>query len=485
MRRSHIVTVFGVVLMLIGLGVHDYDANTQQSADINQTIESPTIIVTTEPTSTMLAKTSTVEPQPTPTVHAQSVGVGQLVWQDSFDNTASGWEPFYTAASDVTSVNYTAYNGYENGNYRFVLNSQMQNYDERQFLLWDFNVKQSLPRYPYAVEVDVRATRDHIGALILDYRGDVGNLDNGDGVFVRFHLGEAPTSPRQAWGLIGIEQGASRLFSQINSPLRSDLYALEVYESVAGRRYTLACNQLVMPLYIRTVTLRVEMDAARVNVVLIDRNNSTNIARITCNRIPANASAISSPAYVGLAGIYTARVVPVEIDYALDFEEIRVMSIDGLAVSSMDITQKPYELIDTDCETEFAMSMRSRLVSYNDDPSFCGTFGDWGVFQIGIIRYEPKVDQLIGRWQCGNDPEGVIEIFKQDWRMVIRFINQELLYLYAVDDAPVGGNQPHLILLGTTNVQPGDSIAFAPEYFLAYTDTDLVASWAGKCTRAP
>jgi hypothetical protein len=483
MRRSHTIMLVGVVLMTIGIVAMGRDTTSQQTTNTYAVAESPTMVVTSESTPTVVSVTLTAEPQVTATMTAQSVSVGQLVWQDSFDNVSSGWEQTYTAPlkSSDAKVNNTAYNGYENGAYRFVLNNQMQGWD---WLLWDFNTTQQLPNYPYAVEVDVRATREHTGALILDYRGDVADIDKGDGVFVRFHLGESPNTPKQAWSLLGIDQGNDRLFSGVGSPFAADLYALEVYESLSGQRYELACSELVMPLATRAATLRVEVDAMRVYATLTDRNNPTNVVDITCQRIPTNVPS-TSPANIGLVGIHTERVVPIPIDYALDFEDLRVFSIDTVVASEENITTKPLELIDTNCDTEFPMSMRSRLTSYNSNGAFCGAFGDWGVWEIGISRYEPRVDEFVGRWQCGNDPEGVIELFKQDWRVLIRFINQEIFYLYSVSNSYVGGDQPHLILWSDASTQPGDSISSLPTYFLAYNDTDLVASWAGMCTRLP
>jgi hypothetical protein len=481
MRRSQIVMLIGVVLIFMGLGAVGRNTGSQQAVDVNDGEETPTIAVTNELPPTMVVATPTAQPEPTATVVIQSEYAGQLVWQDTFDDTASGWEPLYTASSKRGGavVNKTAYNGYENGSYRFVLNNKI---DNRNWLLWDFNTVQQLPSYPYAVEVDVRATRDHTGALILDYRGDVGNLDNGDGVFVRFHLGEAPTTPKQAWGLLGIDQGDERLFAGLYAPFASDLYALEVYESLAGQRYVLACDQLMMPLVMRMATLRVEVDATLIYATLTDRNNPNNAVNITCKR-PANAPTTSSSTYMGLVGIHTERIVPVQIDYALDFEEIRVLSIDTVAVSGENITNQPIKLVDSDCNTEFVMSIRTRLVSYTNTVAFCAALGDWGIWEIPIIRYEQKADQLLGRWQCGNDPEGVIELAKQDWRTTIRFANQELAYLYTVPYTHLTGSQPHLVVWDNSATQPGDTLSSLPTYFLAYTDTDLVASWAGKCAR--
>lgn len=111
--------------------------------------------------------------------------------------------------------------------------------------------------------------------------------------------------------------------------------------------------------------------------------------------------------------------------------------------------------------------------------------GDWGFFNIELIRYAQHAEQLLGRWQCGSDPEGIIELYKQDWRTMIRFVDQEVKTLYTVANSPVGESLSHLVVLNDPTLQPGDRITSLPALFLAYNDTDLVASWAGMCTRIP
>lgn len=481
MKRSWIVSLCGVGCVVLGLLLSQGSNNAPKGVvgDDNLVTDTPMVsptsvdIVAThtvrEPTITL-----TVTPVPTPVV------AGQLVWKDTFDDTTSGWEPMFVPTNgDDTIVNKNAFNGYVDGQYTFVVNDRI---DDRFPLLWDFNTVKSLPNYPYAVEADINATRDHLGAMILDYRGDVSNINNGDGIFVRFQLGEAPTTPRQAWNILGENTGDDRPFTRQNVPFAANIYALELFEASAGQRYRLACDQFAAPLLTRTVTLRVEVDASIVHAIMTDTTNPMNTATITCQRV---ATPPTTSAIMGMAAINTPRVVPVQADHALNFSEIRVFKIDAMTanIPTMSIPQE--YLRDSNCDTEFNMDIRKRLGIYTNDDTFCGALGDWGVFDIPIIRYSQRAEQLMGRWQCGSDPEGVIELYKQDWRTKIVFVNHVAAVLYAVDNSPVGGGLPHLVMWDNSPLQPGDHMTSLSDFFLAYNDTSLVASWAGLCTRIP
>jgi hypothetical protein len=483
MNRSRIVSAIGVVCVLIGLLISqsknereeivvDEDMATTAVAMLSPT---PTTGTTLRMTMTREATTTaTATPVPTPVL------VGQLVLKDSFDDTTSGWEPMYVPAQGSDAlVNKNAFNGYVNGQYSFVVNYRI---DDRFPMLWDFNTTKSLPNYPYAVEADVNATRDHLGVVILDYRGDVSNINNGDGIFVRFRLGEAPSTPRQAWTLLGEDTGNDRPFTELNVPFPASVYALEIFETSAGQLYRLACDQFVAPLLTRNATIRMEVDASIVHAIMTDTTNPMNTATITCKRV---ATPPTTPAIMGIAAIDTPRIVPVQSDHSLDFSEIRVLAVEAIKSPIPPMTIKQEYLRDSNCDTEFNMDIRKRLSSYTNDSTFCGALGDWGVFDIPIIRYSQRADQLMGRWQCGSDPEGVIELYKQDWRTMIRFVDQDVATLYAVDNSEVGGGLPHLVLWDNSTLQPGDRMTSLSDFFLAYNDTNLVASWAGMCTRIP
>jgi len=68
---------------------------------------------------------------------------------------------------------------------------------------------------------------------------------------------------------------------------------------------------------------------------------------------------------------------------------------------------------------------------------------------------------------------------------MIRFSDQDVASLYAVANAPVGGSLTHLVIRNHDTLQPRDRITLLTLLFLAYNDTNMVASWAGMCTRIP
>jgi hypothetical protein len=380
-------------------------------------------------------------------------------------------------------INKQAYNGYVNGGYEFVLNDIIAS---KYASLWDFNMSQVLPNYPYAVEADVSTNRSHAGTLIVDYRGDVANIDSGDGIFVRFHIGEAPNSARQAWSLLGVYAGDESPLINGDMMFAGRMHALELYETRGGQLYGLACDELTDPLMARTATIRVEVDAMVVRALIYDGGQAL---QVTCKRPEGGTATANAPGLLGLLATYTKRSTYEPVDFSLRYEAVRVYTLDGFTPSTESITEQSRLVTYWDCDQDANKTISQRLEEFDDSAGSCVAGGDGPFYDIEVLRYSQRAEQLVGRWQCGSDSEGVIELYKQDWRMLLRVNDGRMFGLHQVASSPLGGEQPHLILYGLADavdlVKPGDRVNSYPWDFIAYNDADMVAGWLGMCTQLP
>lgn len=154
-----------------------------------------------------------------------------IYWQDDFTNTSSGWEPYFEIKGELpvymnvntskpesadllksdfsyTTSSATAWNGYDGGGYSFTLpgapmrdnsNDSMNDGNEGKFdslitpYLWDFNISQSLPAYPYLVDVSATTTLATGAMVLLDFAGNVNNVSAGSGIMVMIPMGFGST----------------------------------------------------------------------------------------------------------------------------------------------------------------------------------------------------------------------------------------------------------------------------------------------------
>ena len=343
-----------------------------------------------------------------------------MYWQDDFTNTSSGWEPYFeiqgelpvyayantskTESDDFPSdINYvtsnaTAWNGYDGGDYSFTLPGAPmradKSYDSGNYgkfdslitpYLWDFNISQPLPAYPYMVDVFASTTLGSGAMIVLDFAGEVNNVSAGSGIVVMMPM-DAGDSPR---------------YFQNNHKWR-------VYEFNNNRLWNLGCmNRFDDQSYDETI-LSNELRAK----IIVDQNAIS--MRITGNKTPEFSvkcqrvfdGNVSAQRYLGLGSRFWPQLLPVPYANVLRFHHVTIAQPDAVMMddSTYSIDNAKNEIRDADCQLTFGESNVSEDVTL--DSKLRGTCFDTITW---VTDPNPSADRIVwpadsniaGRWQCG------------------------------------------------------------------------------------
>jgi hypothetical protein len=372
--------------------------------------------------------TSDMQTNPTAVTPLDSVATDSLesrlsqyetvYWQDDFNNT-SGWEPYFeikgelpvykyvnTAKPESAAVlksdisyatsNATAWNGYDGGDYSFTLpgapmrdasNDSMNDGNDGKFAslitpyLWDFNISQSMPAYPYLVDVSATTTLATGAMVLLDFAGDVNNVSAGSGIMVMI-----PMRQNYDIGYIG------------NS--NDDLL---VWEFNNNRLWQLGCTKrhqegfnTIFPSQVRS---RFVVDQTTL-AMHITGNNTTDV-QLKCARAFNGNSNV--PRFLGIGSRFWTLEVPVPYTNVLRFHDIVVAQPDSALLndSTYVFDGTVSEIRDILCD---AWSEQSEDITLDDAlRSRCFDTDTWVTdANPGATRVAwPDQTDITGRWQCG------------------------------------------------------------------------------------
>ena len=459
--------------------MNDVSAETPVAMQSTAQVVDPTIAA---PTLTPLQSNDTI-----------AIPLTAVLWQDTFDNPASGWEPRY----EVTQTDYNrvdpvaladprlyAWNGYDNGGYSFYLPGIPDMAGDTAAVLWDFNATYQLPAYPYRVRADVAVNPAGNGMLLLDYVGDFGAIDKGDGIAV-------------TWG-----HNDGRSYKYV------DVWQLTVYEFHQGRTWALGCsNAALSNLVSSTSSAVVDVDATAIDVTIYGGNGRVEYTA-TCARVqPGQGSAVR---HLGIGSVYTRPVVPGNDYNTLTFEDVYVMAGESVT-GGADFFQvrggcvvgwMGYWEDEGDVAIDVVSAIESQTDCRNGYASFSSDFPGYGVERIAM----PNADMLTGAWACGGDAPTSRFRFERRGDDVTLMVGDTAWYVYyakdvednlrghtitdvpteayIVTDSTQGGNMQTFESVDVVQIGDGISVRGQHNYYFTIDGDQIITNWTAlPCTR--
>lgn len=462
-----------------------------QSSDVKNVspVITPSMVSTSVATAEMLIPTATNIPptataEPKTGVDALSSFVSMpmtLQWSDQFASSTSGWEPYYEGPK--VFVGAKAHNGYMNSAYEFLLRP-----DFDSAFLWDFNGTQTVPNYPYSILAEVESIRDSYAVVFADYQGDYGSIDASAGIAVVFSLKEVETTLGENFA---IRNGNS----------------FAVYEFRAGDTWILQCDTNGVWPEVRTAVVAMHVDEYRIGVELAPTATSNQRVTKTCARVqPAQRS---GNAYIGMGAMHVDPFELYRKSEKARAENASVVHFKTIAIAQRTTeldwdggNTQPLKMNENDC---IAGDDRRRISNelrsyYGYDSRSC----DPGAFSIDtyplvIIPYDNNVDELIGSWQCGSDPENLITISQRGQFLQLANMYDTYGMVYVTNDyEPEKGKYFYInnefSTMERENVKSTDNLTVGmrminlnlfrgsfTQLILVYRDGQLKSNWAGDC----
>jgi hypothetical protein len=451
-----------------------------------------------EPTAVVLDTESNTTAQNTTvqgdTTHAPAVAYTEVFWQDDFTSTSSGWEPYFEITGELpvyqsiyaaqsqsnefsmndvyyTTANATAWNGYDNGNYSFTLPGAPMARDSGYGTsiakyLWDYNLSQPLPSYPYLVDVSADTSLGTGAIVVLDFSGDVNNVSAGHGILVMI-----PTKKDMGVTSEGV--------------LNEQLHVLEFADN---RLWELkGCESSDEHVYYPSSQIRAQFVVDQTRLFITIKGANSPEYTVTCNR--ALNGDDSTIRLLGIGSRFWNLNVPVPHANVLRFHDVVIAqpndisqyttaySTDNTISEVRDASCDPFveDSIDVSLDTYLTGSCFDAVV-WVTDPNPYGTRVAW-----------PAQGDIFGRWQCGVEPFANFEIYpEQDVATItmsglsyrVIAVNGYTEYPFMVVHIPWGSNYEQNTM--HAEAQIGDSV-YSPSriwYGLKLnSDGSLQTSW--------
>ncbi len=426
----------------------------------------------------------------------------EIIWQDSFDNQSSGWEPRYeVAVADygykkedmepisnsqwlyaITDPRLIAWNGYENGGYHFYLPGIPELKGETASVLWDFNPTVQLPAYPYRVRADISVDPVGNSMLLLDYIGNYGAIEQGDGIAV-------------IWG-----QNDGRSYKY------ADVWGLVVLEFHNGSTWALGCtNKTASNVAGNVSSMVVDVDTNALAVSLYDANGG--VQYVTCKRAAPGPN--DEVRRLGIGAVYPRPAVPANDYNKVTFNDVYVMA--GQPVVGDSDAQKVTgrctanwvgyddEVREIDIVTVISSETDCRNVYKN----FSSDFPGYGPERLPM----PDTSTIVGNWKCGVDTPTSQFRLEQRGDMLMMTIEDQSLYVYYAKEImrywrsayDMGdGVAEGYVVTNTTRggnnqtyesvdfVQIGDGIGYLDQhhYYFVVEGDQILTNWTAlPCTR--
>lgn len=497
--RNHRAVVYGLIgvgvaLIVVGLillpNTPDTTTSTADSITITATPEAVVVPERVEPTSI-----STAVMQPTATSMPTGVGAIPLnttiLWQDSFENQASGWEPRYEVrqanygyvdAVPIKDTRLFAWNGYDRGGYHFYLPGMPNLRGETATVLWDFHPTYQLPAYPYRVRADISVNPAGNALLLLDYVGDFGAMAQGDGLAV-------------VWG-----QNDGLSYKYV------DVWQLTVYEFHRGQTWELGCTSDELGTITgSTSSAVVDVDAQALAVTIYGEQGVSYSA--TCARVQLGQR--DGVRFLGIGSVYVRPVVPGNDYNTVTFNDVYVMSGTSVAMNGAGYQEITGRCVpawmgywDDERAIDIVTVIDSETDCRNGYASFSSDFPGYGPERMAM----PNADMLMGNWACGGSAPTNRLQFWQGRDTVMVNIDGAPYYVfyakgieghlrgYSLDDVPTEGYIVTARASGGNNqtyqdveyVQIGDGIGARDQHHFYFTleGDQIITNWAAQpCIR--
>ncbi len=455
-------------------------------------VAEPSPIVSEAPamTATVAPATATMPPSDTatPVATATPEPPKNLVWQDTFDNQDSGWEPKYVEdkiAKNMRNDRLIAANGYENGRYKFLLPVIPSANSLVSAFLWDFNTTHPLPAYPYQVDVDVQASPASNPIIILDFQGDVNKISAGSGLAL-------------TWGMRD-----PQVYKNVSD------WAVNILEFNANRTWQLACTR-EQKNTLTTATTHVQVIVTATDIVV-----NLDATQFACQRRAPNEN--QATRIMGIGAALAQSMVPIITQNVAMYDNLlitvpttvpssstvgRAKEIvdqdffchfgDGMTGEEGDVPAKPIGLADV-----FTEQVRCNDQYYTHSFDFPG----YGPERLTT----PNVSELSGNWSCGSTYEfAQFQLAPEKNYLVMNIAGQSIVVFYAKDvpkfegavdvqnayvvtyKGPYGGNLTTFDSYDFAKVGDGVGSAIGYRYYFTYANNQITTNWTAQpCTKTP
>jgi hypothetical protein len=439
---SRIMILVGLLLVVVGVLLMPTTESAPPQSQAN-------IATTTPERETSAASIPTETPDPIltgavdlPVFPVEPPQLDNVIWQDSFDSQGSGWEPRYQVPRQYADAQMVNWNGYNNGAYVFALNGIPTVEGTFPLMLWDFNASYRLPAYPYRVRADVSVHPAGNALLLLDYVGDYGELNKGDGLAV-------------VWG-----QSDGYAYSLVEA------WPFTVYEFHSGHTWKLGCStpdQRMPDGIVSTAVVDVDRDVLTVRFYSSD---STDY-EAQCRRVQPGR--VEQPRALGIGMAYPRPGVPVSDYNFLQFEHLYVMQI--MDEVTVPVQKNEYTEVANGCTANWQGGyttedagitaipignvLRDRTDCSNWYATYASDFPGYGPTRVAM----PDTSHLEGNWYCGSEaPSSRFSLYRENDYLRL-LMDNETFYVFGAKDI-----YPHQRLSSDDSVIPfGYIVTRSPE----------------------
>ena len=441
----------------------------------------PTPIVTEPPamTATVAPATATMPPSDTatPVATATPEPPKNLVWQDTFDNQDSGWEPHFVVDNLATyykNERLVASNGYNNSTYQFVLPVNFVYRSIPAPFLWDFNTAHPLPDYPYQIDLRIHATPTGNPLLVLDFQGDVNKIGAGSGVAITWNMHEA------------------NVYKNLTK------WPFVAYEFRGNHTWKLGCSGKIdtgIDGIDSTIRAVVNSDT----VVLTFGSDTT----IQCTRQHKIDS--TKPRILGLGAVLAQGMVPIIAQNSLQYDDLVVTKPTDVPADQHNFAAK--EVMNIGChnfqddQSTEPINLPTLIASNVDCADqyygFSSGFTGFGHTRLAT----PAQPELLGHWSCGSaDDFANFSLAQEKDYLNMTIAGQRIVVFYAkkaTGDGVNDGNDGYIVTYrgpagGTPSMdsrdfaQVGDGIGSPIDYhyYFTYANNQITTNWTAQpCTK--
>ena len=408
-----------------------------------------------------------------------------IIWQDSFDSPDTGWEPRFDVPGTYESPRMVNWNGYENGAYIFAQNGEPTVDGTDAVTLWDFHISQRLPDYPYTIRADVSVHPAGNAMLLLDYVGDFGDINSGDGLAV-------------VWG-----QTDGFAYEMVGT------WPLTVYEFRAGRTWNLGCSATTKESLVGIIsTAVVDVDRDVLRVRLYESAGMSYVAE--CRRVHLGSS--DRPRALGIGAVYPRPAVPANDYNTTHFEDVFLMQPAQWVKNANPAGVVEEVLFGCDVHwmggysaeelgkagIPIVNALEDRTLCANRYASYASDFPGYGPVRVAFTQ----MDEIEGSWYCGSEAPTSRFSFYRENDYLRALIDDRVFYVFAatniipharghvesdvvpfgymVRSSPSGGDPQTFQSVPFVSIGHGIGVHDEMRYYFTYQDAVIRPNWTPR-----
>jgi hypothetical protein len=318
--------------------------------------------------------------------------------------------------------------------------------------------------------------RQQYAVLLLDYHGDPMDLNSGSGLYATVGMSAPPQETLFS----------SPVWSDYGSPPKGA--KVNIFENTGGLSWELPCTPAIGLPINRAIRISAYVSALMVVLSIEDTTNATK-SWVSCQRIQNRQ--VLDRGKLGVGAVYRSNAVPAPVTDALLVDRIAVSGIAAMPEVQR-ATDTPREIDTTSCyeetKTSWVTAEIASVVGGNYD--IC-VGGDVPPDSQLVLRYPEQINNFIGTWQCGIDPENQMNLRWDGTHIIAVFAagqSYEMVTVWRTDHPSITHGFeliPYPSQSLAQALRPGDFYREPTPFRLYLQDDVFVTNWAGFCTRQP